>query len=284
MAVKRLRKGLDEIFGENIDSVLNDIQSNASAKDSTKVKLSEIRPNPYQPRKTFDKVALEELAASIKEHGVFTPVLLKKSLSGYELIAGERRCRASKLAGLQEVPAIIVDFNDQQMMEISLLENIQREDLSPLEEARAYESLLNKINYTQEKLAERVGKSRTYVANTMRLLKLPIKVQDLLNKGKLTYGHARALLSIEDEDKMMELADRCVNENLTVRDIERLAKESKKPSSKPVKEKNPYMTDLQNRIEEKLSTKVEVENKKIVIHYNDTTQLNEILEKLGLID
>ena len=190
---KKLGKGLDEIFGENFSNVLNDINAPVNVSSTVKIALDEIRPNPYQPRKTFDQAALQDLANSIKEHGVFNPILVRKSVVGYELIAGERRLRASKLAKMNDIPAIIVDFNDTQMMEISILENIQREDLSPLEEAKAYQQLIEKLNYTQEKLAERIGKSRPYITNSLRLLKLPLSVQDLLNTGKLTNGHARAL-------------------------------------------------------------------------------------------
>ena len=201
---KKLGKGLDEIFGENFSSVLNDINAPADGSQAVKISLDEIRPNPYQPRKTFDREALNDLAASIKEHGVFNPILVRKSVGGYELIAGERRLRASKIAGMRDIPSIVVEFDDTQMMEISILENIQREDLSPLEEARAYEQLIEKLGYTQEKLAERIGKSRPYITNILRLLKLPEEVQDMVNGNKLSYGHARALLSVEDEGKMVE--------------------------------------------------------------------------------
>lgn len=283
MAKKVLRKGLDEIFGD-IDSALEDIQKKESGNSLT-IKIDEIRPNPYQPRKTFDKQALEELSQSIKEHGVFTPILVKKSITGYELVAGERRLRASKLAGKKDIPAIIVDFDDKQMMEISLLENIQREDLSAIEEAKAYEQLIKRLNYTQEECAERVGKSRTHVTNTLRLLKLPVKVQEMLSSGKLSMGHARALLAIEDEDKMMELADKCVKENLTVRDIEKLTREDKNTKTKPVtKEVDPFLNEVRRNIEQKLSTKVELDTKKIVINYKDTDDLNRILELLDLIE
>lgn len=283
MAKKALRKGLDEIFGD-IDSALEDIQKKESS-NSLEINVDEIRPNPYQPRKTFDKEALQELADSIKEHGVFTPILVKKSLQGYELVAGERRLRASKLAGKKQIPAIIVEFDDKQMMEISLLENIQREDLSAIEEAKAYEQLIKRLNYTQDECAKRVGKSRTHVTNTLRLLKLPLKVQEMLSNGKLTMGHARALLAIEDEDKMMELAQRCTKENLTVRDIEKLAQEGKTSNKpKPVKQTDPFLNEVRRNVENKLSTHVELDDKKIVIHYKDTDDLNRILELLDLIE
>lgn len=280
---KKLGKGLDEIFGENFSNVLNDINAPVNVSSTVKIALDEIRPNPYQPRKTFDQAALQDLANSIKEHGVFNPILVRKSVVGYELIAGERRLRASKLAKMNDIPAIIVDFNDTQMMEISILENIQREDLSPLEEAKAYQQLIEKLNYTQEKLAERIGKSRPYITNSLRLLKLPLSVQDLLNTGKLTNGHARALLAIEDEDRMIELANRVVKENLTVRDIEKLAK-AKPIKPKKEKENDPFLENVSRIVENKLQTRVEIDNKKLTIHYNGTEDLNRILEIIGCLE
>ena len=280
---KKLGKGLDEIFGENFSNVLNDINAQVNVSSTVKIALDEIRPNPYQPRKTFDQAALQDLANSIKEHGVFNPILVRKSVVGYELIAGERRLRASKLAKMNDIPAIIVDFNDTQMMEISILENIQREDLSPLEEAKAYQQLIEKLNYTQEKLAERIGKSRPYITNSLRLLKLPLSVQDLLNTGKLTNGHARALLAIEDEDRMIELANRVVKENLTVRDIEKLAK-AKPIKPKKEKENDPFLENVSRIVENKLQTRVEIDNKKLTIHYNGTEDLNRILEIIGCLE
>ena len=280
---KKLGKGLDEIFGENFSNVLNDINAPVNVSSTVKIALDEIRPNPYQPRKTFDQAALQDLANSIKEHGVFNPILVRKSVVGYELIAGERRLRASKLAKMNDIPAIIVDFNDTQMMEISILENIQREDLSPLEEAKAYQQLIEKLNYTQEKLAERIGKSRPYITNSLRLLKLPLSVQDLLNNGKLTNGHARALLAIEDEDRMIELANRVVKENLTVRDIEKLAK-AKPIKPKKEKENDPFLENVSRIVENKLQTRVEIDNKKLTIHYNGTEDLNRILEIIGCLE
>ena len=201
----KLGKGLASIFGDNIDSVLDEISNGESEikGSSADIAIKDIRTNPYQPRKTFDKQALEELAASIKEHGIFQPLLVRKSLNGYELIAGERRLRASKIAGLKEVPCLIVDFDDRDMMEISILENIQREDLTVLEEAEAYEQLIDKLDYSQEDLAKRLGKSRPYVANTLRLQKLPASIKELLRKDKISAGHARALLNVEDEAKAL---------------------------------------------------------------------------------
>lgn len=282
---KRLGKGLDAIFGEDIDTMVRQISDgeNEFKGNSIQIKINDIRPNPYQPRKIFEPGALEELSASIKEHGVFNPILVRKSLKGYELVAGERRLRASKLAKLDKIPAIVVNFDDKAMMEISLLENIQRENLSPLEEAKAYEQLLKKLSYTQEQLSKRVNKSRAYITNTLRLLKLPIKIQELLNKGSLTYGHARALLALDDEDKMVDLANRCVKEKLSVRDIEKLVK-GRPQTVKPVKKTNPYLNSVKHNMEEKLGTKVDISNNKIVVHYTNTKDLNRILEILDLLE
>ncbi len=291
MAAKRkLGKGLDAIFGENIDSFLDDIEkgaAEAAGNVHSELPISQIRPNPYQPRKEFDENGLKELANSIKENGVFQPILVRKSLSGYELVAGERRLRASKLAGKNEIPAIIVDFDDRQMMEISLLENIQRKDLTPIEEAGAYKQLITKLGYTQDELAKRLGKSRTNVANMLRLLTLPEKIRDMVNTGKLSYGQARTLLSLDDEGKMLALAERTVKDGLSVRELEKLTSRDKsgkkKPADKP-KNSDPFTEDMEDRLRKKFSTKVEIRNKAISISYTDTEDLNRILDIMGVIE
>ena len=281
----KLGKGLSEIFGEDIDNFLNEIDTgNSSSSSSTKIKINEIRPNPYQPRKEFDQNGLQELADSIKENGVFQPILVRKSLSGYELVAGERRLRAAKLAGSKEIPVIIKEFNDKEMMEISLLENIQRKDLTPIEEANAYNQLIQKLNYTQDQLAKRLGKSRANVTNLLRLLTLPSEVQDLVNKGKLSYGQARTLLALDSEEKIINLAKRSVSEGLSVRELENLTKKPVKKGPSTPKKKNPFIEDVKERMQKKLSTKVEISDKAITIRYNNTKDLNRILEKLGMIE
>ena len=176
--------------------MIDDIEKNTPESKQITVSLEEIRPNPYQPRKLFDEEKLQELAISIKEHGVFQPVILKKSIQGYEIVAGERRCRAAKIAGLVEIPAIIVDFTDQQMMEIALLENIQRENLNSIEEAKAYQMMMERLNLKQDELAKRIGKSRSYIANTLRLLQLPEMIQNYVLEGKITMGHAQRNMSM----------------------------------------------------------------------------------------
>lgn len=286
MAKQKLGKGLNEIFGEDIDNFLNEIDSNGTNSAGSKtLKVSEIRPNPYQPRKEFDQTGLEELANSIKENGVFQPVLVRKAVSGYELVAGERRLRATKLAGVKEIPVIIKDFNDKQMMEISLLENIQRKDLTPIEEALAYEQMIKKLNYTQEQLAKRLGKSRANITNMLRLLSLPNEVQSLVNKGKLSYGQARTLLSLSSEDQIIELAKRTVQDGLSVRELEELTR--KKDTKKVVstaKKKDPYIESVKDTLQSMYGTKVEIKNKKIIIHYTSTKDLNRILEIMDALE
>ena len=287
MANKKLGKGLNAIFGDEIDSFIDDINNNeAQTKgESFKLNISEIRPNPYQPRKNFTEKELRELADSIELNGVIQPIVVRKSLSGYELVAGERRLRASKLAKKKDIPAILVDFNDQQMMEISLLENIQRKDLTPIEEASAYQQLIDKLNYTQQQLSTRVGKSREYIANLLRLLKLPKEVQKLVNEEKLPYSQARALLALEDEKKMVELANECVKKNLSVIELNKLIKNiNKKPTVKKPEVKDPFIEDVRKKLENKFGTSVEVSKKNISIAYTGTDDLNRILEILGVID
>ncbi|NCB32423.1 MAG: ParB/RepB/Spo0J family partition protein [Erysipelotrichia bacterium] len=287
-----LGKGLDSIFGSNVEQFLDDIQNNnqdAPGRREVEIPVKEIRPNPYQPRKEFEPKALNELADSIRQHGIFTPLLVRKSVSGYDLITGERRLRAAKIAGLKTVPAISVEFTDEQMMEISLLENIQREDLNPIEEAAAYESLVKRLGYTQEKLAQRVGKSREYCANMLRLLKLPQDVQEMVTDRKLTMGHVRPLLALKDEDQMFEAAQHIIENKMSVREVEAYIKQiagesGKNKKKKEIRAKDPMIRDLEHRIEEKLGTEVEIKSKKITISFHDTKDLNRILEVLDLIE
>ena len=264
---KKLNKGLDAIFGGDITSLIDDIENNTPESSQEKIKLDEIRPNPYQPRKVFDEQALNELALSIKEHGIFQPVILKKSVQGYEIVAGERRCRAAKIAELDEVPAIIVDFTDQQMMEIALLENIQREDLNAIEEANAYKKLISEFNLTQEELSKRLGKSRTAITNTMRLLNLSEGVKQYLIEGVISEGHGRALLSINDAKLQCEIAQKVIDDKLSVRELEKFMKDCKeKKTSKPQKKEdknklNPYYKDITERLQGYFGTKVNISNK-----------------------
>lgn len=284
----RLGKGLNSIFGQDVSKVLEDIQNGdvkTEKQEQTKINIDQIRPNPYQPRKVFDDTALQELSQSIKQHGVFTPILVKKSIQGYDLIAGERRLRASKLAGMSDIPAIIVDLNDQEMMEIALLENIQRENLNGIEEAKAYEQLIQRLNYTQEQLANRVGKSREHITNTLRLLKLPEDVQEYVVQKKLSMGHVRALIGLKDENMIRKIAKQAIDQGLSVRKIEQLVKDlqHKKEPEKQV-EDNIFIKEAKNKLEEYFQTSVKVSEHSISIHYENEEDMNRILELLNLIE
>ena len=284
-----LGKGLNSIFGQDVEQYLDDIQNNAAeapGRREVELPIEEIRPNPYQPRKEFDKKALEELSESIKTHGIFTPLLVRKSVSGYDLITGERRLRAAKMAGLKTVPAIQVEFTEEQMMEIAILENVQREDLNPIEEAAAYESLIQKLGYTQEKLAERVGKSREYCANIMRLLKLPEDVQSMVVNKELTMSHVRPLLSLNDEEEIYEAAEKIKKNKMSVREVEAYVRDVNGggQKKKQKKEKDPMIRDLEIQLSEKLGTQVVFSKKSFTISYHDTDDLNRILELIGCLD
>lgn len=289
MATKKKQKlgqGLDAIFGGDVSSLIESIEQNTPKSMQTSIELDQIRPNPYQPRKVFDQEKLHELAASIKEHGIFQPVILKQSIQGYEIVAGERRCRAAKLAGLAEVPAILVDFDDNQMMEIALLENIQREDLNAIEEAKAYQSMMEKLKLTQDSLAKRIGKSRSYITNTLRLLQLPSQIQDYVLDGSLTMGHARAIITL-DEKKALEVAKRCIEEKLSVREVENIVKGielGKSKKNKKKEEKPKEYVYVEGLLFKKFRTKVKVEDKTITLKYVDTKDLNRILELMGVIE
>ncbi len=279
----RLGRGLNSLFGQDVSKMLDDIQNGTDSRDQLMIPVDDIRPNPYQPRKIFNREAMEELSQSILQHGVFTPILVKKSISGYELIAGERRWRASKMAGLSDIPAIIVDFDDQQMMEIALLENIQREDLNIIEEAKAYEQLIQRLNYTQEQLAHRVGKSREHITNTMRLLKLPDQIQDYVIAKKLSMGHARALLGVKDEKEMIKIAKQAINQGYSVRKVEQVVKKRN-----AIKEEKPkedlYIKEAKRVLEEYFQTSISIGTHNISIHYEDHEDLNRILEILDLLE
>ena len=284
----RLGKGLSAIFGEDVSNVLEDIQQGKSEvhEDSKfEVDVKDVKPNPYQPRKHFDDDKIQELADSIKLHGVFTPILVKKAVKGYELITGERRLRASKLAGLKRIPAILMDFDDQQMMEIALLENIQREDLNAIEEAQGYEKLIKKLGYKQEELAHRIGKSREHVANMLRLLKLPASVRQHVVNNELSMGHVRALLSLKDPKLMEEVAQKAIQLHLSVRAVETLVKNMNEPKPEPVKkERDVNLDQVEKRLQSRFGTKVKIDEKQIVIKYHGNDDLNRVLEMIGGLD
>lgn len=282
-----LGKGLTSIFGSDVTSMLDDIQNGQvqmEKQTQQTIPVAAIRPNPYQPRKVFDETALAQLAQSIAEHGVFTPVLVKKGIQGYDLIAGERRLRASKLAGLAQIPAIIVEMDDQQMMEIALLENIQRENLNVIEEARAYEKLMKTYNYTQEQLSKRVGKSREHIANLLRLLRLPDDIQDEVVEHHLSMGQARALLSLKDEDAMRKIGLQAIKNQLSVRKVEQLVKEYGKQKEKQPVEENLFEKEAKKQLEEFFQSPVHISASSISIHIENEQDLTRILEKLDLIE
>ena len=224
---KALGKGLEELFSSEVldfDTFESNIMETAEENDIKEIPVSEIRPNPYQPRKTFNEEALNELAESIKNYGVFQPIIVKKGLRGYDLIAGERRLRASKIAGLTKIPAIVKEFTDDEMREISLLENIQRENLTAIELAWAYKGIIDNLDIRQEDLAQKIGKSRSHVTNTLGLLNLPKSVQEMILNGDISMGHARVLSKMDDDDEVIKLADRIVHENISVHELEDISK------------------------------------------------------------
>ncbi len=279
---KALGKGLEELFSNssfNIDT-LEDTIVNEEGSNATEIELSQIRPNPYQPRKVLDEQALNELADSIKEYGVVEPVILKKSVKGYEIVAGERRCKASKIAGLTTIPAIIKDFSDEQMMEIALLENIQREDLNPVDTAISISNILQVKDMTQEEFSKKFGKSRSYITNLLGLLNLPKSVQELVKNGKLSMSHARCLSKIDDEQKVINLANKIIKENLNVRDVEKLL--SKKDDKKSVKVASEKFRMYEDAFSDTIGNKVRISNKKIEISYNSLQDLNRIMEILNI--
>lgn len=283
-----LGKGLSAIFGNEIESVLEDIQHGKTEEYQdmkTEIPLNQIKTNPYQPRKHFNDDKIQELSQSIQQHGVFTPILVKKSIQGYQLIAGERRLRASKLANLDKIPAIVMEFTDQQMMEIALLENIQRENLNAIEEAQGYEKLLKNIGYTQEELAQRIGKSRVHIANLLRLLKLPPSIQNYVSTKQLSMGHVRALLPLKDENLMEQIAEKAIESNLSVRAVENLVKKLLEPKEQKSEHiKDVQLQALENRLQQKFQTKIKVSDSKITISYANTNDLNRILEMLDCLE
>lgn len=289
---KGLGKGLDSIIADKVGNTGK--ESSSEEKQEVMVSISKVEPNKEQPRKNFDEDALLELSESIKQFGVLQPLIVQDKKDYYEIIAGERRWRAAKLAGLKKVPVIIKDLTEQEIVEISLIENIQREDLNPIEEAVAYKRLLNEFNLKQDEIAERVSKSRTAVTNSMRLLKLNDRVQQMVIDDMISTGHARALLGITDEEKQYNLAQKIFDEKLSVREVEKLVKKMQKQKSAPVKE-NPEKAkldavyqDVEEKMKTILGTKVTINQKdsmkgKIEIEYYSPQELDRIYELLQTI-
>ena len=274
MVQRRLGRGLDYLLSgsEEVD-----------AAEVLELDVNRLRPNPFQPRREFPDEELEELAASIREHGVLQPVLVRAQGEDYELIAGERRLRACQRLGLPTVPAIVRVADDSQMLELALIENIQRENLDPIEEARAYASYVQRLDLTHEQVAQRLGKSRSSVANMIRLLDLPGDVQDSVSRGTLSMGHARALLALQDAERQRALAQRVEQEKLSVRDVERMVREalSPKASSAAPREKSPHIADIERRLSERLGTRVTLRDRRgrgrIVIDYYTHEDLDRML-------
>lgn len=294
---KGLGKGLDLLIPRNTQAEANAKKdaagekedSNGGAKEMS-VRITMVEPNRKQPRKSFDEDSLQELSDSIKQVGLIQPILVQDRKDHYEIIAGERRWRAAKMAGLKEIPVIIRDYSEQEIMEISLIENIQREDLNPIEEALAYKRLLEEFNLKQDEVAERVSKSRTAVTNSIRLLKLSDKVQQMVIDDMISTGHARALLAVEDAEEQFTLAQKIFDEKLSVRDVEKLVKNLHKPE-KPKKNTDDktmqaIYQDIEDRLKQKLSTKVTVTPKgegsgRIEIEFYNHEDLDRLLEIIG---
>ena len=290
---KGLGKGLRALISENVDLDENGMV-NFDSEDSAKTEkivveldISKVKPNPKQPRKHFEKKALEELAASIKEHGILQPLLVQKETNIYMIISGERRFRAAHIAGLKTVPVIIKDLSPIDVLEISLIENLQREDLNVMEEALAYKVLMNNYNLTQGEIGIKIGKSRATVANITRLLNLPEMVQNQVVAGKLSSGHARALLGLEDEEQIIKTADIVIQKKLNVRETEKLINETKKTRKIKVKRPtDPYLLDVEEQLKEYFHTDVKIKSKdnkgKIELAYYSADDLNRLLDLLKL--
>lgn len=285
---RALGRGLEELFNNEVldySAVEKKIVNETPKEEIVNVRLDELRSNPYQPRKVFDEEALKELSDSIKEHGVFQPIIVKKSIKGYEIIAGERRVKASRLAGLTEIPAIIRDFNDQEMMEIALLENLQRENLNAIEEATAYKKLQETLAVTQEELAKRLGKSRSHITNMIGILSLPQNIQDEISKNNVSMGHARVLSKLSDESQQQTLLDKIINEGISVRELESLTQSPEVKKVNPQVKKTIQNTEylyLQEELSEKLGTKVIIKKNKIEISFVNNNDLNRLLEYMNI--
>lgn len=288
--VKNSKEPKKRGLGRGLEALFDESPQVQETEEITEISLDEIRPNPYQPRKTFDNKSLKELSESIKENGVFQPIIIRKSVNGYEIIAGERRFRASKLAKKKTIPAIIRDFDEAQMMEVAVLENLQREDLTPLEEAQAYEMLQKNLGLTQAEVSKRLGKSRPYIANYLRLLTLPQKTKRLLQRGELSMGQARTLLGLKDKDSIDDLARKVVKNGITVRQLEslvaKLNEKEKKPKKKAIK-KSAFIRASESQLTDKFGTSVNITKGKkgnghLAIDFASTDELNRILDLLGI--
>lgn len=275
---RSLGKGLDALF-----------PAETKEEEVIRIPLSEIRPNPYQPRKTFDDDTIRELAESIKQQGVIQPIIVRKILRGFEIVAGERRFRASQLCGNERIPAVVRELSDAQVMEMALIENLQREDLNAIETAQAYEALINKFHLTQEELSLKVGKSRSHIANFVRLLSLPESIKDDVSRGTLSMGHARAIVGIKEEKLQLELAQQCIDGQWSVRELEDEVNNlsNRKPLQKKkekAKKRDPFIESVETTLRERFQTGVKIKQSKhkgkIELEYYNKQDLERILELL----
>ncbi|KMK77903.1 ParB/RepB/Spo0J family partition protein [Alkalihalobacillus pseudalcaliphilus] len=277
---KRLGKGLQAFFPEHEEEKESRIEE---------VELQDLRPNPYQPRKTFSDEAIEELSISIKENGILQPITVRQSLKGFEIVVGERRFRAAQLAGLERIPVIVKELSEDKMMELALIENLQREDLNPIEEARAYQRLMEHLKVTQEQLSKKLGKSRPHIANHLRLLQLPQVVQQFISDGKLSMGHGRALLGLKDKNKISLLLEKILQEKLSVREVEQMVQRLNEDVSRETKQKkvslSPFLRERQDLLKAHFGTSVTIKpgkkKGKIEIDYFSEEDLERILHLMG---
>lgn len=268
-----------------LNKIEDRIMEGATKDEIVEINLDELRSNPYQPRKIFDEESLQELSDSIREYGVFQPIIVKKSIKGYDIIAGERRVKASKMAGKTTIPAIVRDFTDEQMMQIALLENLQRENLTAIEEATAYKDIINALNITQDDLAKKLGKSRSHITNMLGLLRLPNSVQDMVLKSEISMGHARVLSKLENNEDITSLAEKVVNNNVSVRELENMVNSKYKRTveiNRRERSNSKEYKYIEEALEDKLGTKVRLSSNKIVVNYTSLNDLNRILEILDV--
>ena len=286
---RALGKGLEQLFSSgnvDFDSFEQEIIESTPKNEIVQISIKDIRSNPYQPRTHFDEESLNELAASIKEVGVLEPIIVKKSIKGYEIVAGERRTKASEIAGVDKIPAIIKDFNDQEMMEIAILENIQREDLSPIEEAQAYKNYMDSIEVTQEEVANKFKKSRSYITNLLGLLNLPKDIQKDVTNKKISMSHARVLSKFDDPEQIEELANRIKSEGLSVRELESISQGGNIRKKREIRTKNQELSSryriYEKEMREKIGNRVTISSNKIVIPFNSDKDLDRIMEILDI--
>lgn len=289
-----LGRGLDALFADQAPAVPpereEDAQAQNNAKDTVQyIDINEIKPNENQPRKVFDEEKIDELASSITEHGIIQPLVVRKKKNGFEIVAGERRWRAARKAELKKVPCLIRDFNDEENMLIAIIENMQREDLNPIEEAEGLHQMIKTYGLTQEDVSKSVSKSRPYITNALRLLKLPKEIQGLVTEGKLTTGHARALIPIEDKVLQAQLCKRIIDEGLSVRKVEELAAAAGKPKKKPAKKtKSADTLHVEHELKNLFGTRVNINQKgkkgSIELEYYSTEELNRLIELLKTVE